>query len=320
MEAGDDPKIKKTIIHVGDGYKPLSQGARVKFHFKTIKCDANRTVIDDSKKFGKPMELVIGKKFKLAVWETMLHAMAVNEVASFVVDKSLLHAYPLVSKTLRDSVEPSKVKSRPCCGQMLQSYELEHRDLAELIKDPCDLEFIFEVLSIENDGEYERDSWQLTEADRLNEVPKLKEEGNQLFKAGKYKEAADKYSLAIGYLDQLMLGEKPGDVEWKQLNDKKLPILLNYAQCKLSLKEYYEVIEHCSTVLQYDPENIKALFRRGKAHASVWNYEEAKKDFEAALKLDPTLDTCINKCLKDIELQIKQKENKLKENLKGKLF
>ena len=62
-----------------------------------------------------------------------------------------------------------------------------------------------ELLKVESDGEYERDSWQLDEEDRLKEVPKLKEEGNSLYKEGKYDEAALKYSKAIGFLDQLML-------------------------------------------------------------------------------------------------------------------
>lgn len=62
---------------------------QVKFHFITRKCDDNQTVIDDSKKMGKPMELIIGKQFKLEVWETIVQAMAINEVASFVVDKSV---------------------------------------------------------------------------------------------------------------------------------------------------------------------------------------------------------------------------------------
>uniref|UniRef100_A0A170X9A4 Ah receptor-interacting n=1 Tax=Triatoma infestans TaxID=30076 RepID=A0A170X9A4_TRIIF len=108
--------------------------------------------------------------------------------------------------------------------------------------------------------------------------------------------------------------------EWNQLNQKKLPILLNYAQCKLNLKDYYEVIEHCSTVLQYDPTNVKALFRRGKAHAAIWNYKEAKSDFEQSLKLDPSLSACINKCLKEIDLEMKDGELQMKDNLKGKLF
>lgn len=35
------------------------------------------------------MELVLGKKFKFEVWETVVQMMALNEVASFTVDKSV---------------------------------------------------------------------------------------------------------------------------------------------------------------------------------------------------------------------------------------
>lgn len=35
------------------------------------------------------MELVLGKKFKLEVWEVIVQKMALNEVASFTVDKSV---------------------------------------------------------------------------------------------------------------------------------------------------------------------------------------------------------------------------------------
>lgn len=37
----------------------------------------------------------------------------------------------------------------------------------------------------------------------------------------------------------------------------KVPLLLNYAQCKLLNKEYYSVIEHCTTVLKTEPGYIK---------------------------------------------------------------
>uniref|UniRef100_A0A146LWJ2 AH receptor-interacting protein n=1 Tax=Lygus hesperus TaxID=30085 RepID=A0A146LWJ2_LYGHE len=312
------PKITKTIIHIGTQYKPISEGSKVKFHFVTKKCDDDKTEIDDSRKLGKPMELVIGKKFKLECWESMVQAMSINEVASFVVDKSLCHSYPLVSKTLRDAKFPEKTRNRHCCGQM--AYAFEYQDLNDLMKKPVDLEFIFELLSIEEPGEYTQDTWQLTEADRLHEVPKLREEGNALFRAGKHKEAAEKYSRAIGFLDQLMLCEKPGDVEWKELNSKKIPILLNYAQCKLSLGQYYEVVEHCTTVLEHEPDNVKALYRRAKAHMAVWNKEEARKDLEMLAKLDPSLLPCVNALLKDIEEMNKETENHLKQKLQGKLF
>lgn len=38
---------------------------------------------------GKPIDLVLGKKFKLEVWEAIVQKMALNEVAQFTVDKSV---------------------------------------------------------------------------------------------------------------------------------------------------------------------------------------------------------------------------------------
>lgn len=48
-------------------------------------------LLDDSRKIGKkePMELVLGHKFKLEVWESIVKLMAVGEVASFQVKKEV---------------------------------------------------------------------------------------------------------------------------------------------------------------------------------------------------------------------------------------
>jgi hypothetical protein len=62
---------------------------QVYFHFQTKICNEDETLLDDSRKMGKPMELVLGKKFKMEVWETIVQAMAVGEIAKFTVDKSV---------------------------------------------------------------------------------------------------------------------------------------------------------------------------------------------------------------------------------------
>lgn len=38
---------------------------------------------------GEPFELVIGKKFKLEVFEAIIQRMALNEVAQFTVNKKV---------------------------------------------------------------------------------------------------------------------------------------------------------------------------------------------------------------------------------------
>lgn len=315
----DEYKIKKVVLNAGTEYKACGPGTKVFFHFQTRLCDNDRTIIDDSRKMGKPMELVLGKKFKLEVWETIVQAMAINEVAKFTVDRSLVVSYPFVSKTLRDAGKPN-AKRMHCCGTALQAEGIGYEDLNRLIKEPRDLEFIIELLKVENSGEYEEESWQMTEEQKLKSIPHLREEGNNLYKKCQYTAAADKYAQAIGYLEQLMLKEKPHDVEWTELNNMKLPLLLNYAQCKLQTGEYYAVIEHCSTVLESDPDNIKALFRRGKAQAKVWNINEAKSDLGRAVQLDPSLSAAVNSLLTHLSQRVKEQDDLQRKKLQGKIF
>ena len=57
---------------------------------------------------------------------------------------------------------------------------LGYDDLNQLMKSPEDLEFVFELLSLET--EYEKESWQMDADEKLDSVPQLKLEGNNLFK------------------------------------------------------------------------------------------------------------------------------------------
>jgi AH receptor-interacting protein len=94
----------------------------------------------------------------------------------------------------------------------------------------------------------------------------------------------------------------------------KVPLLLNYSQCKLLEEDYYAVIEHCTEALKYDKNNVKAYFRRAKAHVGAWNPNEAIKDFEECHRLDNSLKVQIGKELKLLEEQIRLKdiEDKMK--------
>lgn len=50
--------------------------------------------------------------------------------------------------------------------------------------------------------------------------------------------------------------EQPGSPDWIQLDLQITPLLLNYCQCKLVAQEYYEVLDHCSSILnKYDGEH-----------------------------------------------------------------
>lgn len=43
-------------------------------------------MIDDSREAGIPMEIIVGKMFKLEIWEMLLSSMRIGEVAEFWCD------------------------------------------------------------------------------------------------------------------------------------------------------------------------------------------------------------------------------------------
>ncbi|CAO1413164.1 unnamed protein product [Diamesa serratosioi] len=309
--------IQKETVYAGTKYVQISNGTKVKFHYETRRKD-NQVVIDDSRILKEPMVLVLGKKFKLEVWEVIVKKMSLNEVARFTVDKQLVQQYPFVSKTIRDSKKKTQERKH-CCGMTLQNEGIGYADLDELFQRPTDLVFTIEVLSIEQPDEYEKESWQLNEDEKLTTVESYRIKGNEMFKNNKMKEAEENYSYALSILEQLMLKEKPKDVEWNELAKLKTPLLLNFSQCRLNQTDYYRVIECCTEVLQYDPNNLKAFYRRGKAHVGAWNPEKAEEDFNRCIELDQSLKPAITKEIASLNEKIRSYDEKSKSNLK-KLF
>ena len=71
------------------------------------------------------------------------------------------------------------------------------------------------------------------------------------------------------------------------------------------------------TKLSLFPDNVKALFRRGKAHVGAWNPDEARLDFKRVMELDSSLTNTVKKELKILDDLQKQKDTGDKEKLKG---
>lgn len=196
----------------------------------------------------------------------------------------------------------------------MQNEGIGYDDLDELFRNPCDLVFTIENLSIELPEDYEKESWQLNEDEKIKSVETYRVRGNEFFKRNEFKEAEEMYSLALGVLEQLMLREKPKDEEWLDLAKLKVPLLLNYSQCKLLQKDYYRVIECCTEVLSYEPDNIKALYRRGKGHIGAWNPDKAEEDLKRCISLDPSLTQTITNEISALKEKIKLHEDQLKSN------
>lgn len=239
-----------------------------------------------------------------------------------------MYDFPIAAKQLRDYYSKicenkdhkSESHRHHCCGFNIMEHGVGYEDLDKLLKSPKNLDFIFEIVKVDQPGEYKKDSWSLTEDEKIKQLPILKANGNSLFKEKKFDEACKQYEEALGYLEQLMVKEKPNDTEWNQWNEIKIPILLNYCLCKFNLNEFYECIEHLNTILESQPNNTKALYRRAKANASIWNLSEARLDFKKCAQLDPSLEKDILNQLNQIDKSESQQHKKEAEKFKGKLF
>lgn len=104
---------------------------------------------------------------------------------------------------------------------------------------------------------------------------------------------------------------------------QRRPLLLNFVQCKLKLGDFYSAIEHATTILDSDPTNIKARYRRAKAHVGVWNVEQAKNDYNHLLlnlNDDDTIRTLVQHELQQLIQAEHEKYEEDKSRLSGKLF
>ncbi|KAK8387681.1 hypothetical protein O3P69_018290 [Scylla paramamosain] len=79
----DEKLIKKEVLHQGKGNTDYADGTKISFHIKTETCDEEPKIIDDSRQWKEPAELLLGKKFKLEALEACIRTMASGEVAAF---------------------------------------------------------------------------------------------------------------------------------------------------------------------------------------------------------------------------------------------
>ncbi|XP_061101811.1 AH receptor-interacting protein [Conger conger] len=315
--------IKKRVISPGKGDLPVfPDGTKVKFHYRTALCDG--TLLDDSRSMAgmsRPMELILGKKFKLPVWERVVITMRKGEVAEFTCDTKHTALYPLVSQSLRNiSVGKDPLEGqRHCCGiaQIHSHHSLGHQDLDTLQATPQPLLFTLELLEVQPPGSFQLDTWAMTDEEKLQAVPPIHEEGNELYRRGEIAAAAEKYHNAIACLKNLQMKERPGDESWFRLDHMITPLLLNYCQCRLIEGQYYEVLDHCSSILYKHEGNVKAYFKRGKAHAAVWNETEARSDFAKVVELDPSLTSSVARELRLMEERIREKRKEEKGRYKS---
>lgn len=121
-------------------------------------------------------------------------------------------------------------------------------------------------------------------SEKLQQAKIRKEKGTNYFTSDKFNLAIKIYQNVFKYID--VEADFTGDLK-KEKDNIALTTHLNLALCYLKTDQSFQAKEECTKALELDPQNEKALFRRGQAYLGLASPEIAIEDFREVLKIQP---------------------------------
>jgi len=266
-EVTDDKKVIKKILKEGDGYERPNEGAVVKV--KLIGKLQDGTLFfkkgqDDSELF----EFKTDEEQVIDGLDRAVSTMKKGELALLTIAPE----YAFGSSESQQELAVVPPNSTVC-------YEIE-------------------LVSFDK----EKESWDMNTDEKIEAAGKKKEEGNVLFKAGKYAKASKRYEKAVKFIEY---DSSFSEEEKKLAKALKVACNLNNAACKLKLKDYKQAEKLCTKVLELESRNVKALYRRAQAYIQLADLDLAEFDIKKALEIDPDN--------RDVKLEHKALKEKMKE-------
>lgn len=266
-EVTNDKKVLKRILKEGEGYERPNDGALVKV--KLIgKLQDGTVFVKKGHDEEEPFEFKIDEEQVVDGLDKAVKKMKKGEIALITIQPE--YAFGVFDSPQELAVVP---------GNSIVYYEVE---MVSFVK--------------------EKESWDMSTQEKIEAAGKKKEEGNVLFKAGKYVRASKRYEKAVSFIEY---DSSFSDDEKQQVKLLKVSCNLNNAACKLKLKEYKEAAKLCSKVLEIDNKNVKALYRRAQAYIQLVDLDLAELDIKKALEIDPDN--------RDVKLEYKVLKEKIKE-------
>ncbi|KAK4440980.1 Peptidyl-prolyl cis-trans isomerase FKBP65 [Sesamum alatum] len=247
----DDKKVIKKILREGEGYERPNEGAVVKLK-------------------------LIGKLQDGTVFVKKGHGDDENDLFEFKIDEEqVIEGLDRAVKTMK--------KGEAALLTIAPEYAFgSSESQQELARVPPNSTVYYDVELVS--FVKEKESWDMNTAEKIEAAGKKKEEGNALFKAGKYVRASKRYEKAAKYIEY---DTSFTDEEKKQSKALKVTCNLNDAACKLKLKDYKQAEKLCTKVLELESTNVKALYRRAQAYMNMADLDLAEFDIKKALELDP---------------------------------
>ncbi|KAJ6685793.1 PEPTIDYLPROLYL ISOMERASE [Salix purpurea] len=279
IDVTGDAKVFKKIMKEGEGSLVANEGATVTISYTARLEDGavfERKGIDD----GQPLQFITDEEQVIAGLDRAVATMKKGERAILTVKPE--YGFGNI-ETKRDLaiVPPSSILV----------YEVEMLDFIK-----------------------EKKPWEMNNQEKIKAAETKKEEGNLLFKSGKYLRAGKKYDKAASYVGE---EEVFGDDEQKLVTALRVTCWLNKAACSLKLNDFKGAIKLCSKVLDIEFYNVKALYRRAQALIEAADLVSADMDIKKALEVDPHNREVklIQKTLKQLQAESNKRDAKLYSNM-----
>mmetsp|Transcript_71380 Transcript_71380/g.220657 ORF Transcript_71380/g.220657 Transcript_71380/m.220657 type:complete len:601 (+) Transcript_71380:79-1881(+) len=141
------------------------------------------------------------------------------------------------------------------------------------------------VLTLElTEFEKAKDTWSMSEEEKVEFGLGRKDVGAQLFKAARIEMALDRYKKIIdlfSYIDNFKEENKT------KAKDLKKACELNKAACHLKLSDFQDAKKSCDNVLKEERDNVKAHFRHAQAELGLQEFASCIKGLKRVIELDP---------------------------------
>ncbi|KOM58390.1 hypothetical protein LR48_Vigan11g142400 [Vigna angularis] len=286
-EVTDDKKVIKKIIKEGEGYERPNEGAVVKLKVIGTLQDGTLFLKKGHDNEGELLEFKTDEEQVIDGLDRAVLTMKKGEVALLTIAPE----YGFGSSESKQELAVVPANSTLYYEVELVSFEKSKSDevLYRIIVDI--------VVSFQ-----EKESWDMNTPEKIEAAGKKKEEGNALFKAGKYARASKRYEKAVKFIEY---DTSFSEEEKKSSKTLKVACNLNNAACKLKLKDYKQTEKLCTKVLELESTNVKALYRRAQAYSHLADLDLAEFDIKKALDLDPDN--------REVKLEYRTLKEKMKE-------
>uniref|UniRef100_A0A8C5GFV5 RNA-polymerase II-associated protein 3-like C-terminal domain-containing protein n=1 Tax=Gouania willdenowi TaxID=441366 RepID=A0A8C5GFV5_GOUWI len=136
----------------------------------------------------------------------------------------------------------------------------------------------------------------LSHTEKLFLANREKYKGNEAYKVKDFEEAVAYYSRSLSIMPTVAAYN-------------------NKAQAEINLKQWHNAMKNCQTVLELEPGNVKALFRRAIVHKHMGDLSRAAEDLKMVIRKEEQ-NHAASKLLSEIEE--KMRESKPEQTSRGK--